>query len=123
MRIEETLERYNAAHPQARVETSTQASGDFVLALSGELDMKTSNDLVPLLEAAVLACPAKRRFILDLAKVGYISSTGVGLLTTAMVAAEKRDAEFILLDVPPRVKNVMDTLGLVAFFKIEDSRE
>jgi anti-anti-sigma factor len=123
MSFPEALKSYNALHVGSHVELRCRDELKLLLALSGELDLKTSNDLTPILEAAILECPPMGRLVLDLSRVGYISSTGIGLLTTSMIAAEKRDLAFILLDVPARVRNVMNTLGLMAFFKVEDSCE
>lgn len=122
MPLDQALERYNELHPQALVEVRAER-GDLVIKLSGELEMKVSSDIAPLLEAALLECPARGRLLIDLSGVGYISSTGVGLLATTMVAAEKRSIGFVLLDIPPRVRSIMATLGLLSFFKSEESGE
>lgn len=121
MQLESLIGRYNELHPRARIETVV-SKGQLALALSGELEMKVSSDLAPLVEAALLECPARGRLVLDLSGVEYISSTGVGLLATTMVAAEGRAITFVLLDVPERVRGIMDTLGLLSFFNVEVSR-
>ncbi len=120
MPLESLIGRYNELHPQARVE-ARKSVGQVGLSLSGELEMKVSNDLTPLLEAALFECPARGRLVLDLSGVGYISSTGVGLLATTMVAAEGRSITFVLLDIPARVRGIMDMLGLLSFFNLEES--
>ena len=120
MSLASLIERHNESHPRARVEASASI-GEIRLSLTGELEMKVSSDLGPLLEAALLECPARGRLILDLSGVGYISSTGVGLLATTMVAAEGRSITFVLLDIPARVRVIMDTLGLLTFFNVEES--
>jgi anti-sigma B factor antagonist len=123
MRLDGVIREHNERHPQAPVESGCTGCGDLVLALSGELEMKASNDIAPLLEAALFEIPARGRLLLDLSRVGYISSTGVGLLATTMISAKKRLITLVLLDVPPRVRNIMDTLGLLSFFTVEASRE
>jgi anti-anti-sigma factor len=120
MILNEALDRYNGAHPQAPASAS-RLEGSIVLALSGELDMKASSDLAPVFDAVFLVCPPRGRIVLDLSHVGYITSTGVGLLTTTMVAAEKRSISLVLLDIPPRIRNIMDALGLMSFFQVEVS--
>jgi anti-anti-sigma factor len=122
MPLAEALLRYNEGHPLAPIEARRSPEGDLVLALSGELEMKASTEIAPLLEAALLVCPSQGKIFLDLRRVGYISSTGVGLLATTMVSAERRSIELVLLDVPSRVRSVMEVLGLISFFKVEDSR-
>jgi anti-sigma B factor antagonist len=121
MSFHEVLALYNSAHAGATVELRDREACRFVLALSGELDMKASSDLTPLLESAVLECPPKGRLVLDLSLVNYISSTGVGLLSSILVKAERRSVSLILLDIPPRVRNIMDTLGLMSYFTEEKS--
>jgi anti-anti-sigma factor len=121
MAFDEVLLRYNELHPNSRVETRRSEGGDLVIVLACDLEMKASTDIAPLLESALRECSAKARLILDLRGVGYVSSTGVGLLANTMVAAGKRSICFILLDIPPRVKNIMDTLGLLSFFTVEES--
>ena len=121
MDFDEILDRYNRSHPLARIERRPSASCDLLLALSGDMEMKMSSDMAPILVAALLECPSRGRFTLDLSRVGYISSTGVGLLATLMVSAEKRLITLSLLDMPSRVRNIMDTLGLLDFFKLEAS--
>jgi anti-sigma B factor antagonist len=115
------LSDYNEAHPHTRVESMPCAEGGFLLVLSGDLEMKASSDIAPLLEAALLECPPRGRIVLDLAGVGYISSNGVGLLSTTMVKAEKLAKTLVLANIPPRVRVIMDTLGLLSFFTVEGS--
>jgi anti-anti-sigma factor len=123
MLLDQALARYNESHPQALAETKYSSRGDILLGLSGDMEMKASSDMAPLLEAALLQCPGRGRLVLDLSRVGYISSSGVGLLSTTMIAAEKRSVAFVLLDIPPRVRSIMDTLGLLSFFNVEESRD
>jgi anti-sigma B factor antagonist len=121
MSFHEVLALYTSAHAGATVGLRDREACRLVLALSGELDMKASSDLTPLLESAVLECPPKGRLVLDLSLVNYISSTGVGLLSSILVKAERRSVSLILLDIPPRVRNIMDTLGLMSYFTEEKS--
>lgn len=90
-----------------------------VVELRGDLDMKRSSDLSPALEAILADCPARGSLYLDLAGVGYISSTGIGLLTLLLTRARERNIGLILTRVPPKVMNVLGILGLVSFFAIE----
>jgi anti-anti-sigma factor len=121
MGFPEILASFNSSHGGSPVELRERDECRLKLALRGELDMKASSDLTPLLEAAVLECPPKGRLVLDLSLVNYISSTGVGLLSSILVKAEKRAVTLVLLDVPPRVRNIMETLGLLTYFTEERS--
>jgi anti-anti-sigma factor len=118
----ETLAEYNARHPLTRVRMSRDDGRHAItIGLTGELDMKASSDLTPLLEASVLECPENGRLVLDLASVTYIASMGVGLMASLLVKAEKKSVSLVLLDIPPRVRGIMDVLGLLSFFREERS--
>lgn len=121
MDLDEALGLYNEGHPHTQAALTRREGGDLCLALAGELDMKASSDVAPLLEAALSECAARGRLVLDLGCVGYISSTGVGLLSTLMVKAERRQVTLVLFNIPPRVRGIMDTLGLLSFFNVEGS--
>jgi anti-anti-sigma factor len=121
MGIAEVLVPYNSRHAEAPVTVKSEDPARLVLGLSGELDMKASNDLAPLLETALDLCPEGSRFVLDISKVGYVASMGVGLLANLLVSAERRRVSFALLDIPPRVRTIMDALGLLSYFHEERS--
>jgi len=123
MLLDEALELYNGRHPQARLAIAEPAPGELILELCGELEMKAASDLAPVLESALAACPSRGRLVLDLGQVGYVSSTGVGLLATTMVAAEGRMVSLVLRDLPPRVRTIMEGLGLLSFFSLEEACE
>jgi anti-anti-sigma factor len=120
MSLDKLLESYNGAHADKTVAIGRARDG-FDVVLSGELDMQASNDLAPLLEAALQECSAGSRLVLDVSHVTYVASMGVGLLTTLMVKAERKSVNFVLRDIPPRVRNIMDALGLLSFFVEERS--
>lgn len=117
MRIHELVPLHNSRHPASQVELRRTEGGEILLAISGELDMKVSTDLAPVLEAALFDCPSHSRFYLDMERVDYISSTGIGLLSSILMQGQKRSISLILVHVPPKVRNVMDVLGLLAFFR------
>jgi anti-anti-sigma factor len=119
MDLAERLAAYNLEHA-AEPAAIVRARGGFDVVLSGELDMKSSNDLAPLLDACLKECSAGSRLVLNLSRVTYIASMGVGLLANLMAKTEQNSVALVLLDVPPRVKGIMDALGLLSFFELED---
>ena len=121
--FDQELESYNERHPGALAVAHRRESGDIVLALGGELDMKASSEASPLLESALRECPSHGKLLLDMTRVGYVSSTGVGLLATTMVEANKLSIKLVLLNIPTRVWNIMNALGLLSFFAVEESCE
>ena len=66
MRIHELVPLHNSRHPASQVELRRTEGGEILLAISGELDMKVSTDLAPVLEAALFDCPSHSRFYLDM---------------------------------------------------------
>jgi anti-anti-sigma factor len=116
MNLKESIPLYNSLHPGAPVGLGKVDGRRLEIALSGELDMKATTDLTPILESAVLECPPKGNLVLDLSRVNYISSTGVGLLSSILVKSERRSVFLVLMDIPPRVRSIMDTLGLLTYF-------
>lgn len=119
MSLAETLASFNDRHSGRHIATRAGRDGEVIIGLSGELDMETAGELEPLLEAIIPTCPEHGRLILDLSRVGYIASTGVGLLTSLLVKAQALGISLILLDIPPRVRNIMNVLGLLPFFTQE----
>jgi anti-anti-sigma factor len=118
MDLAERLDGFNRSHAKETAAIA-RARGGFDVALSGELDMQTSNALTPLLEETLHECSPGSRLVLDLSRVTYIASMGVGLLSTLMVKAEQKSVTLVLLDIPPRVRTIMDALGLLSFFNEE----
>jgi anti-anti-sigma factor len=121
MDFHEILEAYNERHPTVPVEIRREEPGLLELAILGELDMEASSGLKPLLEAALQYCPERGRLVLNLSHVAYIASMGVGLVSSLMVIAGKKSVSLILLDIPPRVRKIIETLGLLSFFNEERS--
>jgi anti-anti-sigma factor len=117
----EVLELYNSLHRGAPVAIKKRDPCLLELSLSGELDMKAASDLTPLFDAVVLECPPKSRLVLDLSLVNYISSTGVGLLSSILVKSGRRSVSLVLLNIPQKIRNIMDTLGLMSYFTEEKS--
>jgi anti-anti-sigma factor len=120
MNLGELLGSFNGTHAAEPVAIGRSREG-FDVALSGELDMQASNDLAPLLDAVLQECSAGARLVLNLSRVTYVASMGVGLLSTLMVKAERKSVNLVLLDIPPRVRQIMDVLGLLSFFAEERS--
>jgi anti-sigma B factor antagonist len=118
MSLAKLVEEYNAARAEAPVGIQAGTGGDIVLSLSGELDMRSSSALAPVLDSAIELLPEGGRLVLDLSGVNYIASMGVGFLANAMVKAQRRKAELILRDIAPRVRSVMESLGLLSYFNV-----
>lgn len=119
MGFHEVLEAYNERNPSVPVEIRREEPGLLELAILGELDMEATSSLKPLLEAAVYHCPERGRLVLNLSHVAYIASMGLGLVSALMVLAGKKSVSLILLDIPPKVRKIIETLGMLPYFHEE----
>ncbi len=96
-------------------------SSTLVIRLDGFLD---NNNSLGFMEAVLKTIQDNKDFrtvIIDMLKVTYISSTGIGALSNIMVQSRKSNLGFYLCNLQKKIKNVMDTLGFTSFFKIVDS--
>ena len=80
-------------------------------ALRGEFDMAATFTVEPALENAVGA-DGLEALTLDLRKVTFIDSTGVGVLLRIHEEAERRGIELAIEPGPPEVQRVFEVAGL-----------
>jgi len=64
--------------------------------------------------------PPGYELLIDLSRLVYISSTGVGLLTSVLMEAKKKGVELVLGEIHPKVEDVLRLLGVLSFFKRMD---
>jgi anti-anti-sigma factor len=86
------------------------------LVLSGSLDNNNSRDFRELASMALEAVEGGDSLILDLGRLDYISSAGVGTLTTLLAEARRRGTFLFIKNMRERVKAVFDVLGFSDFF-------
>lgn len=115
MTIAEIVAEFSFRHPGAPATLLPTGEG-IVLGLSGALDMKISHDVDGLLSAIIDLAEVGKPIIIDLGKVDYISSTGVGSLVMALTRARKRNITLKLRDITDKVRSVFDLLGFLQFF-------
>ena len=97
------------------IRVQTQENAVLVQAI-GTLDMQSSPDLGKTLKK--LADQKTQRIMVDLSKVDYMDSSGVGVLISGLKMAQKNDAHFALINVAPRVLLVIEMTRLTQLFKI-----
>lgn len=85
--------------------------------LSGSLDLEFAHGLEMLLSKFIENQSSLKNLIVDLKEISYISSTGVGVLSSLLVQATKRNISFKLKNIQPKVKVVFELLGLLSFFE------
>lgn len=90
-----------------------------VLNLSGALDTASSSDLYDILVSAIGLARESGGMSVDLSGLHYVSSTGIGVLSTAMIEYGKARVGFRLRAVPARIKALFETLGLWSYFPVD----
>lgn len=60
----------------------------------------------------------KRKFILDMGKVGYVDSTGFGTILLAAESLEKDGGKIVLANVNPLLRVPIDKLGLRQYIQV-----
>jgi anti-sigma B factor antagonist len=97
-----------------------QEDGVEVIELEGSLDGKTAPEvreqIRPVLSRA-------QKLILDISRVGYLSSAGLRLLLLTYREVSTRNGKVVLLGVSKDIQMVMSHTGFLSFFTLADSRE
>lgn len=92
-----------------------------LIAPSGRLDAMQSRDLAALLIRQFET--GNKWLILDLSEVEYISSAGFKALVSAWQRTRELKGEFVLTSLNPRVREVMQLIGLDLVFSIAETPE
>lgn len=108
---------------ELRGEVPQEATHAVVVRLSGYLDGNNSNDFMNAVLGIMDESPSYRTIIIDLLKVTYISSTGLGALCNILIQSKQSNKNFYLSNVGERIASVMDVLGFTTYFEIIDSPE
>lgn len=86
------------------------------ISVDGKLSVATSPDL----ESAVTSLPESvSDFVIDLAKLDYISSAGLRVLVTTQKLAQHRGGSMVLRTPNDEVMDVFEMTGLSEVFTIE----
>lgn len=92
-----------------------------ILEVKGRIDSTTAPALGEKL-TGTLAAP-RRRLVLDLRQLEYISSAGFRILLLAAKRAEEAGSRFVLCGVSGKVRQLFDLGGFLDLFPISASRE
>ncbi|WP_102029362.1 STAS domain-containing protein [Salirhabdus sp. Marseille-P4669] len=87
--------------------------------LSGEIDVYTA----PNLKEALLKLTKKEGSLIkvDLEKVTYMDSTGLGALISGLKSTKENNSELVLCNLQERVYRLFDITGLKEVFQIEST--
>jgi anti-sigma B factor antagonist len=92
-----------------------------VLTVEGEVDIATAPKLREKL--VELAAAGATRVVVDLEKVEFLDSTGLGVLIGGMKRLRSTDGDLTLVCTQPRILKVFEITGLNRAFTIHDSVE
>ncbi|MCR4316829.1 MAG: STAS domain-containing protein [Planctomycetes bacterium] len=88
-----------------------------LISLEGSLDSHTYGDLDEILQAYF--DDDKFKIIVDVLKVDYISSAGVGVFVGAVSQAQEGGGDIVLLKATNKIKEIFDLLGLSSILNFE----
>lgn len=94
--------------------STTDEHGNVVLAVKGEIDATTTDQLRERIRAAFDA--GNRRLVVDLSAVDFIDSTGLGVLVGALRYYKEQDGDVLLRSPSPIADRVLTVSGLSAAF-------
>lgn len=99
-----------------------EAQGDaYVVELNGEIDVYTS----PKVKDAIteLIDQGHYNLVINLEKVRYIDSTGLGVLIGGLKRVREHGGSVSLVCTNPQIKKIFDITGLVKIFGIFDDED
>ncbi|HYG77148.1 MAG TPA: STAS domain-containing protein [Planctomycetota bacterium] len=100
--------------------TANADKGVTVVHIDGDIDAHTTKILQA--KFGELYKTKHYKLIIDMAKVGYMSSSGASLLIVAQGQARENAGDVVLLNVNASVTQVMDLLGLTPLFVIAPNK-
>jgi len=113
---------YSARHGDSALRIKrVENPPSLILYISGALDTATSSDLFDFIISAKDLAGTCGGLIVDFSGLHYISSTGIGVFSTAMLEYGRERIDFRLRAVPPRIKALFESLGLWNYFTIMEN--
>jgi anti-sigma B factor antagonist len=96
----------------------TERDGHAVIVVRGEVDLATSPQLRDTLAGLV---EGSRSVIVDLDQVGFIDSTGIGVLVGGVKRARSQGGDLSLVCTQRRILKVLEITGLTQVFTVFES--
>ena len=94
-----------------------------VIHVDGLLNTQNADEFSNAVVNALQGAADVKAFALDLSKLSYISSTGLGSFTVIQSEAKKAGISFSLFGITEKVQSIFDNLGFTNFFVIKSSAE
>jgi len=105
-----------------QISISTRQSNDhFVVVVSGEVDVFTSEELDAALSSAIEE--GNHNLVVDLSGVEFLDSTGLGVLVKALKRVREHDGSLAVVATEDRITKVFRITGLDSAIGLHDSVE
>ena len=110
-----------AEEEHLQIERKLVGRGGVMLLITGVLDAGCFDEL----EAAMqeIFDRGGHKLIIDLERVPYIASAGIGVLMNAMAETRLHQGDLILVNLTPEVREVFDSLTLLEVFRIAENHQ
>lgn len=97
---------------------SARPGESLIVTIGGELDVATAPRFVARFDEFL--CDGLRHIVVDVSKLTFVDVTGLRALTALRAQAEQRLVAVRLSGVPPQMRRLMRTVGLVRDFPLSD---
>jgi len=103
------------------LETTAEATDEYVVALTGDVDLYTAPDLKA--ELVRLADRGAKRIVVDLTSTTFIDSTTLGVLLGGLKRLRTVGGELVLVCVDRNIRKIFEITLLDRVFPIFETRE
>jgi anti-sigma B factor antagonist len=93
--------------------------GHTIIEVGGEIDVYTAPKLRD--KITELVGNGEYHLVIDMEKVDFLDSTGLGVLVGALKRVRTHDGEMALVCTQPRIRKVFEVTGLTKVFNLYDS--
>lgn len=93
--------------------TTAQENNQLTVYLHGELDLAAASEFRSVMEP--ITSNGEVSLSLDLSKLTYIDSTGIGILISILKARKEMNAPFKVIHIPAQVQKLFDMIGISKF--------
>ncbi|MFF3437558.1 STAS domain-containing protein [Streptosporangium sp. NPDC002721] len=103
-----------ASHPDPTLPTT------LIVTLAGELDYTNTTPLHHQIRGLLEG--GYRHLLLDVGGLTFCDSTGIGIFLTLRTLITDRGGLIVLSDLPPHLRRIFETTGLVQHFTLQPTR-
>jgi anti-sigma B factor antagonist len=111
------MQQQNSSSRFEATERSETGDTITILALAGQLDAHTAQEFERFLER-IVRDEGKRQIVLDMERLEYISSAGLGVLMGLIEEVRTKEGDIKLARLPEKIFHVLDLLGFPLVFQI-----